>query len=140
MSSSIFNYVWQGSYFPPSVQSAPGPQFHSASPSVQQVNYQPTNSSCHQYVHLANALMSNPTPQYVTGFYLKIFNPARKKKFQLYTMRNLSLDIDSPDKLKNAISEQYGDLLPPVDKMDIEYFHQGKNVDQKSPGLKATQN
>jgi len=50
MSSSIFNYVWQGSYFPPSVQSAPGPQFHSASPSVQQVNSQPTNPSCH-HVH-----------------------------------------------------------------------------------------
>jgi len=84
--------------------------------------------------------MSNPTPQSVTDFYLKIFNPASKKEFQLYTMRNLSLDIDSPDKLKNAISEQYGDLLPPVDKMDIGYFHQGKNVDQKSPGLKATPN
>lgn len=49
--------------------------------------------------------MSNPTPQSVTDFYLKIFNPASKKEFQLYTMRTLSLNIDSPDKLKNAISE-----------------------------------
>ena len=41
-------------------------------------------------------------------------------------MRTLSPDVDSPDKLKNALSEQYGDLLPPTDKMEIGYF-QSKN-------------
>lgn len=43
MSSSIFNYVWQGGYFPSSVQSAPGPQFHSASPSVRSTASQLTH-------------------------------------------------------------------------------------------------
>ena len=52
-------------------------------------------------------------------------------------MRNLSLDVDNPDKLRQALSEQYGDLLPPIDKMEVGYFHQAKkNVDQKSVGLK----
>ena len=46
----------------------------------------------------------------------------------MYTVRSLSVETDSPDKLKNAISEQYGDLLPPVDKMEIGYFHQGKKM------------
>ena len=45
------------------------------------------------------------------------------------------LSADSPDKLKHALSEQYGDLLPPTDKMEIHvgYFqHSKKNVNQKS--------
>ena len=64
----------------------------------------------------------------------KIFNPATKKEFQLYTMRNLSLDVDNPDNLRQALSEQYGDLLLPTDKMEVDQAK--KNVDQKSVGLK----
>ena len=43
-------------------------------------------------------------------------------------MCSLAVDVDSPDKLKKALAEQYGDLLPPVDKMEIGYFHQSKKM------------
>ena len=43
-------------------------------------------------------------------------------------MRSLSADVNSPDRLKNALSEQYGDVLPPIDKMEIGYFHQSKKM------------
>jgi hypothetical protein len=131
-----FNYyVWQGGYFLPAIQ--PAPQFPSTCSNLQQVNSQPVNpgpshnpSSLHQYVppHAACTFVSNPAPQSATNFYLKIFNPANKKEFQLYTIRNLSLNVDNPDKLKKALSEQYGDLLPPIDKMEVGYFHQAKKM------------
>ena len=53
--------------------------------------------------------------------------PANKKEFQLYTICNLSLDVDSPDKLKKALSEQYSNLLPPIEKMEVaRIFSSGK--------------
>ena len=121
-----FNYVWQGGYFPPAVQ--PTPQFHSTCFNLQQVNSQPANPSPNpsSYVLPHNPL-SNPTAQSGTDFYLKIINPTNKE-FQLYTICSLAVDIDSPDKLKSALSEQYGDLLPPVDKMEVGYFHQAKKM------------
>ena len=129
MANQFNNYVWQGGYFPPTVQ--PAPQFHSTCSSLQPqpVNPGPSHnpSSLQQYVppHSPCTSVSQPTP---TDFYLKIFNPANKKEFQLYTMPNLSLDIDNPDKLRQALSEQYGDLLPPIDKMEVGYFHQAKKM------------
>ena len=81
-----FNYVWQGGYFPPAVQSAP--QFHSTCSNLQQVNSQPSQpftqpiitpsvcSSTHS-MHIC----VQPSPQSSTNFYLKIFNPATKGSF-----------------------------------------------------------
>lgn len=122
--TSQFNYVWQGGYFPPGLQ--PTPQFNST---LQQVSSQPPNPS-HQYVHPNphTPLSTGPTPQSATDFYLKIISPANKKEFQLYTIRGLTADVDSPDNLKKALAQQYGDLLPPIDKMEIGYFHQAKKM------------
>ena len=119
------NYVWQNGYFPPAVQ--PFPQFPStSSPQPQPVNPGPSHnpSLLHQYIHLHSPCTFVPCLQLI-----KIFNPANKKEFQLYhNLCNLSLDIDNPDKLRQALSEQYGDLLPLIDKMEVGYFHQAKKM------------
>ena len=138
MANQFNNYVWQGGYFPPAVQ--PAPQFSSTSSlQPQPVNPGPLHnpSSLHQYIppHSPCTSVSQPTPQSATNFYLKIFNPANKKEFQLYTMRNLSLDVDNPDKLRQALSEQYGDLLPPIDKMEVTV--PGRNRRLRSSAINA---
>ena len=126
-----FNYIWQGGYLPPVVPSTHCQPPYESTPDLSQANSQAANpsfsASCNQYVHQRTPT-SEVSPNPGTDFYLKVINPANKKDFQLYTMRSLSPDVDSPDKLKNALSEQYGDLLPPTDKMEIGYFHQSKKM------------
>lgn len=44
-------------------------------------------------------------------------------------MRNVSQEAtDSPEKLKNILEEQYGDLLPSVDNMEVGYYKQSKKM------------
>ena len=127
-----FNYnIWQGGYLPPVVPSTDCQPPYESTPDLSQANSQAANpsfsASCSQYVYQRTPT-SEVSPNPGTDFYLKVINPANKKDFQLYTMHSLSPDVDSPDKLKNALSEQYGDLLPPNDKMEIGYFHQSKKM------------
>ena len=75
--------------------------------SPQSTNPLPSSSTCHNHQPIANPTgMSESSPKSATDFYLKVINPANKKEYKLYTMRNLSADVDSPDKLKNALSEE----------------------------------
>ena len=60
--------------------------------------------------------------------HLKVFNPANKKEFKMFTLRNLSMDeTDSPEKLKKQIADQYGHELNPK-LMEVGYFKQSKKL------------
>ena len=64
-----------------------------------------------------------------TNFTLKIFNPANKKDYKLCTVRGVSPDIiDTPDKLKDVLVTQYGELLPEVDRIELGYLIQSKKM------------
>ena len=137
-----FNYFnWQSSYYPLGSQchasqfSLSQPAAHGVRPSsstpTTPVNVfdssQPSNS---QQAQSTSPVLLSPSTAVPTGtdFCLKVINPENKKDCQVYTVRNLSGDIDSPARLKKSLSEQYGDLLPPVEDMEIGYFHQTKKM------------
>ena len=56
--------------------------------------------------------------------YLRVLNPAYKKDYCLFTLCNLSCEMDSSDKLKMAIFTQCGDetVLPPRN-MELGFYN-----------------
>ena len=62
--------------------------------------------------------------------YLRVLNPANKKDYRLFALRNLSREMDSPDKLKMAIFTQCGDeTVPPPRNMELGFYnHSGKKL------------
>lgn len=57
--------------------------------------------------------------------YLRVLNPANKKDFRLYTLRDLSREMDSSDKLKMAIFTQCGDEAVPLPRdMELGFYNQ----------------
>ncbi len=123
-----FNYnIWQRSDVYPSntvptrtqqVQFGQANQFGQASPQMQLglANYsQPT------------AQQASMTTNSGSDFYLKVLCPENKKDYKTVTLRGLSPDnIDSPTKLKEAISAQCEGLDPLY--MDVGYFVQAKKL------------
>ena len=59
--------------------------------------------------------------------YLKVVNPANKDHRQ-FMLRNLSRDLDCPEKLKASIFAQCGDIVPQPEDMELGYFNQTKKV------------
>lgn len=60
-------------------------------------------------------------------FHLKVLNPANKKDYKMFTLRNVSVDeIESPEKLKKVIIDQCGESI--AKQMDIGYFKQSKKI------------
>ena len=61
---------------------------------------------------------------------LKVLSSANKKDFRVYTLRGVRCDqISSPEKLKEIVLSQCGsEVVPPVDKMEIGYYHQCKKI------------
>ena len=109
-----FNYFWQGGHYPP-VLGLPNQASATWSP--------PTSTQA------TASAETDQTSDCTTDFNLKVINPTNKKEFQLYTVRSVSPEMfDSPDKVKAVIQDQYGDLLPPTEKMDVGYFSQGKKL------------
>ena len=57
--------------------------------------------------------------------YLRVLNPANKKDFRLFTLRNLSREMDSSEKLKMAIFTQCGDDSVPLPRnMEFGFYNQ----------------
>lgn len=59
---------------------------------------------------------------------LKVLNPSNKKDFRMYILRHISSDLDSPNKLKNEIIEQYGEATQLTQNMEIGYFHHSRKI------------
>ena len=67
-----------------------------------------------------SASQASSTP--VHAIFLKVFNPANKKEWQDYTIRNISRDLlDTPAKLKEVIVSQCGENIVPE---EVGYFNQ----------------
>ena len=62
--------------------------------------------------------------------YLRVLNPANKKDFRLFTLRNLSREMVSSEKLKMAIFTQCGDESVPLPRnMEFRFYNQsGKKL------------
>ena len=62
--------------------------------------------------------------------YLRVLNPANKKDYHLFTLHNLSHEMDGPDKLKMAIFTQCGDETVPLPRnMGLRFYnHSGKKL------------
>ena len=79
-----------------------------------------------------STLVQTPRPQgdqSKVDAYLRVLNPANKKDFRLFILRNLSRDMDSPEKLKMAIFTQCGDeTVPPPTNMELGFYNQTKKL------------
>ena len=126
-----YNYCWQaGSRASPNANG--GEEFPSYPMIQQQSGILNVQSSQHysQYhpLHTA-ATISSHNPAVYTNFCLKIFNPANKRDFKTCTIRGISRDaVSTPKELKQALVEQYGDLLPDVDSIEVGYFIHSKKM------------
>ena len=120
-----YNYCFQRGFFPPS---ASGGQFSNLIPTSAGVNLQSNQPFSQPYQPFPTPSAATAPQKPATDFYLKIFNPTNKKEYKLYTVRGLSPDIDSPDKLKRVLATQYGDLLPQPDDIEVGYFNQSKKI------------
>ena len=79
-----------------------------------------------------STLVQTPCPQgdqSKVDAYLRVLNPANKKDFRLFILRNLSRDMDSPEKLKMAIFTQCGnETVPPPTNMELGFYNQTKKL------------
>ena len=64
----------------------------------------------------------------VTNLDLKVLNPRNKKDFRMYVLRQVSSDLDSPNKLRNEIIEQYGEITKLAHNMEMGYFQASRKV------------
>ena len=115
-----FNYVWQGATMPfPTSGVSTQVQF---SP---QAALQPPGSAQVQLNRVRCSVQQQPTQPAVNSsrndFYLKVLCPENKKEFKTVTLRGLSPEnIDTPTKLKEAISVQCSGLDP--ENMEVGYY------------------
>ena len=59
---------------------------------------------------------------------LKILSPHNKKDYRIYTLRHVSRDLDSPDKLKDVIYQQCKEAVPLPQHMEIGFFQHSKKL------------
>ena len=57
-----------------------------------------------------------------------MLNPCNKKEFRTYTLRALSLDVDSPSKMKAEIIQQCDLSVSENDDLELGYFYRTKKV------------
>ena len=57
---------------------------------------------------------------------VKVLNPQNKKDYHMYTLRHISRDVDSPEKLKAEIYKQYKDVVPSPQTMELGFFQHSK--------------
>ena len=137
-----FNYFWQGF---PAVQLGTGQgqlaqlgpgQTTNQTPLGQPQVRQPATSA--NKVQTASYLAPiNQAQSYQEGHQsdsdymdidLKIINPGNKKDFRMYILRHVSSALNSPSKIKDEITKQYGESIPLSQNMDIGYFHHSKKM------------
>ena len=57
---------------------------------------------------------------------VKVLSPQNKKDYHMYTLRHISRDVDSPEKLKAEIYKQYKDVVPSPQTMELGFFQHSK--------------
>ena len=57
---------------------------------------------------------------------MKVLSPQNKKDYHMYTLRHISRDVDSPEKLKAEIYKQCKDVVPSPQTMEIGFYLQSK--------------
>ena len=56
---------------------------------------------------------------------MKLLSP-QNKDYHMYTLRHISRDVDSPEKLKAEIYKQCKDVVPSPQTMEIGFYLQSK--------------
>lgn len=59
---------------------------------------------------------------------MKVLNPCNKKEHRVYTLRRISTDLDTPNKLKDQIIQQCGQSGSHSNNVEIGFFHHSKKV------------